>query len=140
MSCIKDATPSQFPQANLEIASGLDDLLLHELQERIIPISIKELQAQISLTRPMKVITVAASLDKLYRKGRVIRRLIGDGRTHYVYSLISTQEKSQLPPSPICQQSQVGVLSKRKVNQLPVTKVNVKATPILGRGCYDSDS
>jgi hypothetical protein len=88
-SFINEATQIHSPQADLEIALGLEDLLLRELQERINPISLRELQAQISLTRPVKAITVAASLDRLYRKGRVIRRLVGEGRAHYVYSLMS---------------------------------------------------
>jgi predicted DNA-binding transcriptional regulator len=57
--------------------------------------SLKDLQVQISLTRPVKAITVAASLDRLCRKGRVIRRLVGEGRTHYVYSSMSHTSRSK---------------------------------------------
>ena len=35
------------------------------------------------------------------------------------------------------QYDQLGVMSKRKANQLPLTIVSVKAMPILGGGCYD---
>ena len=59
----------------------------------MIPISLKELQVKISFTRPVKAVTVAASLYRLYRKGRVIRTLVG---THYVYSLMSKEQSGAL--------------------------------------------
>ena len=34
----------------------------------------------------MAVVTVASALDKMYREGRVFRRLVTEGGTHYMYS------------------------------------------------------
>ena len=92
LPCSKSATRT--PEADLEIALGLEDLLLRELQERRISMSLKDLQTQISPTRPVKDITVAASLDRLCRKGRVIKRLVVDTHTHYVYSSMSRASRS----------------------------------------------
>jgi hypothetical protein len=69
-----------------EIALGFEDLLLRELRETTNPLSLKELQLKISPTRPVMAIIVAASLDRLCKKGRVVTRLVGEGRQPYVYS------------------------------------------------------
>jgi predicted DNA-binding transcriptional regulator len=79
-------------QPDQDITLGLEDLLLRELQENMNPLSLKELQVKISLMRPVTAITVAASLDRLCRKGRVARKIVGEGRAHYAYSARSTEQ------------------------------------------------
>ena len=64
----------------------LEDLLLHVLRESVGPLSLEELQVKISPTRPITAIMLAASLNRLCRKGEVVRELVGEGRAHYVYS------------------------------------------------------
>ena len=73
---------------------GLEDLLLRELQENVNPLSLKELQVKISPTRPVMAITIAVSLDRMYRKGRVTKKMVGERRTHYVYSARSTEQQA----------------------------------------------
>jgi len=64
----------------------LEDLILHVLRENIDPLSLEELQAKVSPTRRVTAIMLAASLNRLCRKGEVVRKLVGEGRAHYVYS------------------------------------------------------
>jgi len=75
-----------------KITLRLDDLLLHKLQENMTPLSLNELQAEISPTRPITAIIVAASLARLHKKGQVVRELVGEGRAHYVYSAKFTEQ------------------------------------------------
>jgi predicted transcriptional regulator len=74
------------------IALGLEDLLLRELRGGMSPLSLRELQVKISTTRPVTTIMVAASLNRLCRKGEVTRKMVGEGRAHYVYSASPTEQ------------------------------------------------
>jgi len=76
----------QVHQQGEEIALGLEDLLMRELRENMNPLSLKELQMKISPKRSVMAITVALSLDRMYRKGQVIKKICGERRAHYVYS------------------------------------------------------
>jgi predicted DNA-binding transcriptional regulator len=63
----------------------LEDVLLHVLRDSMNPLSLKELQVKV-LPRPVTPIMLAASLNRLCRRGEVVKELVGKGRAHYVYS------------------------------------------------------
>jgi predicted DNA-binding transcriptional regulator len=91
VSFINSEAQLHSPPLNQEIALWLDDLLLRELQETTNSLSLKELQMRIPSTGPVTAIMLAASLNRLCRKGKVVRKLVGEGRAHYVYSTKSTK-------------------------------------------------
>ena len=68
------------------MAGLLEDLLLHVLRETTAPLSLEELQAKVSPTRRVTPIMLAACLNRLCRKGEVVRKLVVERRAHYVYS------------------------------------------------------
>ena len=71
----------------------LDDLLLHALREAMSPLSLEELQVKVAPTRPsVTPIMLAASLNRLCKKDKVVRKLVGEGRAHYVYSAKPTKD------------------------------------------------
>jgi predicted transcriptional regulator len=81
-------------QRDLKFALGdLEAIVLRELWESKDPLSVKEFQLKISHTRPVAVTTVATILDRLYRKGIVLRKLIREGGPHYVYSPRFTEDQ-----------------------------------------------
>jgi predicted DNA-binding transcriptional regulator len=73
-------------KCSADFGEVLEGLVLSELGKASNPVSIKDLQLRISPTLPVAVVTVASALDRLYREGRVFRRLVTEGGTHYVYS------------------------------------------------------
>jgi hypothetical protein len=75
------------PRSGEEVALGLEDLLLRELRQNMNPQPLKELQVKISPKRRVMAITLAASLERMCRKGQVIKKMSGEGRAQYVYSL-----------------------------------------------------
>jgi predicted transcriptional regulator len=79
-------TQVQAVKSDQEIAARLEDLLLHKLRENMDPLSLKELQVKISPIHPVTAITVAASLNRLYKKGQVVKKMVGQARAYYLYS------------------------------------------------------
>jgi predicted transcriptional regulator len=70
----------------------LEDVLLHVLRENMNPLSLKELQVKVS-PRRVTPIMLAASLNRLCKRGQVVRELVQEreGRAHYVYSAKRTK-------------------------------------------------
>jgi predicted transcriptional regulator len=70
----------------------LEDVLLHVLRENMNPLSLKELQVKVS-PRRVTPIMLAASLNRLCRRGHAVRELVREreGRRHYVYSAKPTK-------------------------------------------------
>jgi predicted transcriptional regulator len=89
---MKDAVQVHASLPNQKSVVELEDLLLCKLQESVSPLSLNELRVKISPTRPMIALNVAASLARLHRKGKVIKKLAGEGRAYYVYSAKPTQQ------------------------------------------------
>ena len=71
----------------------LEAIVLRELWESKNPLSVKEFQLKISHIRLVAVTTVATILDRLYRKGIVLRKLVRNGGPHYVYSPRFTEDQ-----------------------------------------------
>lgn len=71
----------------------LETVVLRELWESKKSLSVKELRLMMPPHRQVAITTVATILDRLYRKGIVLRRLIKDGAPHYVYSAKFTEKE-----------------------------------------------
>ncbi len=69
----------------------LEAVTLRALWEADKPRSVRELQTEITRTRPVAATTVATILDRLYRKGIALRTLVREGGPHYVYSARLTE-------------------------------------------------
>ena len=81
-------------QPNLRFALGdLEAVVLRQLWESNRPLSVRESQSRTSRTRPVAVTTVATILDRLYRKGLVLRQLAREGSPHYLYRAKITEEE-----------------------------------------------
>jgi hypothetical protein len=80
-------------KTNVDASVDLEDLVLRELRKTKTPISLKELQMKMPSMRPVATITVAATLDRLCRKGKAFRKLVREGRPYYVYS----QDSREIP-------------------------------------------
>jgi hypothetical protein len=81
MSFINNAAQLNSLQPDQEIMLGFEDLLLRELRVTTNPLSLKELQVKISPVRPVTAIIVAASLNRLCIKDKVVRKLVGKAST-----------------------------------------------------------
>jgi len=89
---VNSGSQVQVVKSDQEVAVRLEDLLLHKLRENMDPLSLKELQVKVSPIRPVTAIAVAASLNRLYKKGQVVKKMVGEARAYYLYSAKSPQE------------------------------------------------
>jgi predicted transcriptional regulator len=79
---------------DLRFALGdLEASVLRTLWEKGKPLTVRDLQAKLSRTRPLAVTTVATILDRLYQKRIVSRKLVKDGGPHYLYSARVTEDE-----------------------------------------------
>jgi len=92
VSLVNSGTQAQSVKTDLENAARLEDLLLHKLRENMDPLSLKELQMRISPIRPVTTITVPATLNRLYKKGQVVKKMAGKAPGYCMYTAISTEE------------------------------------------------